>query len=102
MCINKPVAHKPNTESALFVNSVERAMRVLKVFTDKTPELSLSQIASRANLNTSAAQRFTFTLQELGYLVRDPLSKAFRLSPKMLDFAYNYLSSDELVNRATP
>lgn len=94
--------NKPNSESTLFVNSVERAMRVLKVFTDKAPQLSLSQIAERANLNISATQRFTYTLQELGYLVRDPLSKAFSLSPRMLDFAYCYLSSDELVNRATP
>jgi DNA-binding IclR family transcriptional regulator len=97
---NKPPV--PATESTLFVNSVEKAMRVLAVFNGKQPRLSLSQIAGLAKLDLSAAQRFTFTLSALGYLVKDPFTKTYSLSPRMLDFSYYYLASSELVSRAAP
>jgi DNA-binding IclR family transcriptional regulator len=93
---------KTGSKSSLFVNSVEKAMRVLAVFDSKRPHLSLSQIASRANLDLSAAQRFTFTLSNLGYLVKDSFTKTYSLSPRMLDFSYYYLVSSELVSRAAP
>jgi len=90
------------SESTLFVNSVEKAMRVLTVFNGKQPRLSLSQIASLSGLDLSATQRFTFTLTGLGYLVKDPFTKTYSLSPRMLDFSYYYLASNELVSRAFP
>lgn len=100
----KKMTNKPDraSQSTLFVNSVEKAMRVLAVFDGKQPRLSLSQIANLTDLDLSAAQRFTFTLSNLGYLTKDPLTKTYSLSPKMLDFSYNYLASNELVSRATP
>ncbi len=90
------------SQSTLFVNSVEKAMRVLAIFDGKQPRLSLSQIAVVTGLDLSAVQRFTFTLSALGYLVKDPFTKTYSLSPKMLDFSYFYLASNELVNRAAP
>ncbi len=77
-------------------------MRVLTAFNGKQPRLSLSQIASRTGLDLSAAQRFTYTLSGLGYLIKDPFTKTYALAPKMLDFSYYYLASNELVNRAAP
>ncbi|WP_233235635.1 IclR family transcriptional regulator C-terminal domain-containing protein [Bordetella sp. LUAb4] len=92
----------PGASSTLFVNSVEKAMRVLTVFDDKHSRLSLSQIASLADLDMSAAQRFTYTLTTLRYLVKDPFTKTYSLSPRLLDFAFHYLASNELVRRAAP
>ncbi|HTJ98995.1 MAG TPA: IclR family transcriptional regulator C-terminal domain-containing protein [Bordetella sp.] len=92
----------PGASSTLFVNSVEKAMRVLTAFDDKHSRLSLSQIASLTDLDLSAAQRFTFTLVTLRYLVKDPFTKTYSLSPRLLDFAFHYLASNELVRRAAP
>ncbi|WP_443101995.1 IclR family transcriptional regulator [Bordetella sp. H567] len=92
----------PGASSTLFVNSVDKAMRVLTVFDDKHSRLSLSQIAALADLDLSAAQRFTFTLTALRYLVKDPFTKTYSLSPRLLDFAFHYLASNDLLNRATP
>lgn len=89
-------------QSTLFVNSVEKAMRVLAVFNGKQPRLSLSQISALAGLDLSATQRFTYTLSALGYLTKDPFTKTYSLSPRMLDFSYFYLVSSELVTRAAP
>lgn len=92
----------PTSESTLFVNSVEKAMRVLMTFDSSRPRLSLSQIARATGLDMSAAQRFVFTLLTLGYLFRNDQAKTYELSARLLDFGYHYLASNELVQRATP
>ncbi|MFJ2991091.1 IclR family transcriptional regulator [Pandoraea sp. NPDC087047] len=95
-------AAAPSTESTLYVNSVEKAMKVLTAFDGSKRHLSLSEIAAATGFDISAAQRFTFTLSALGYLLKDPQSKKYELSPKLLDFTYHYLVSNELVSRAAP
>src|SRR5687768_15927652 len=55
-------AYVPASDSPLFVNAVEKAMRVLMAFDGSQRHLSLSQIAALTHLDLSAAQRFTFTL----------------------------------------
>jgi IclR family pca regulon transcriptional regulator len=98
----KPSSGSSGTNSTLFVNSVEKAMRVLTAFDDKRTRLSLSQIANLTDLDLSATQRFTHTLTTLGYLAKDPFTKTYSLSPRLLDFAYHYLASNELLSRAAP
>jgi IclR family pca regulon transcriptional regulator len=88
--------------STLFVNSVEKAMTVLKAFDASRPRLTLSQIAALADMDLSGAQRFTYTLVSLGYLSKDEETKTYSLSPQVFDLSYHYLSSNELVNRAAP
>lgn len=88
--------------SSLYVQSVEKAMKVLTAFDGSKRQLSLSEISSLTGFDMSAAQRFTFTLAALGYLFKDPDSRKYELSPRLLDFTYHYLTSNELVSRATP
>ncbi len=89
-------------EDRLFIESVEKAFKVLEVFHGDQPDLGLVEITARTGLNKSAAQRFTHTLHRLGYLKRDPASRRYALSQKVLVSANNFLSVDALVNRATP
>jgi DNA-binding IclR family transcriptional regulator len=98
----KPQRSPAPQRSTLFVNSVEKAVGVLKAFDASRPRLSLSQIASLADMDLSAAQRFTYTLTELGYLEKDEETKTYSLSPQVFELSYHYLSSNELVNRAAP
>jgi DNA-binding IclR family transcriptional regulator len=104
----KSVATKPQVEAAdpstssLYVQSVEKAMKVLTAFDGSKRQLSLSEISSLTGFDMSATQRFTFTLAALGYLFKDPDSRKYELSPRLLDFTYHYLTSNELVSRATP
>jgi IclR family transcriptional regulator, pca regulon regulatory protein len=90
------------TASSLYVQSVEKAMTVLTAFDGSKRQLSLSEIAALTGFDMSATQRFTFTLAALGYLSKDPDSRKYELSPKLLDFTYHYLTSNDLVSRATP
>ncbi len=88
--------------SSLYVQSVEKAMKVLTAFDGTKRQLSLSEIASLTGFDMSATQRFTYTLSALGYLFKDPDSRKYELSPRLLDFTYHYLTSNDLVSRATP
>lgn len=86
---------------ALLVKSVGKAFRVLDTFDQFNSQQTLAQIAVRADLDRSAAQRFTHTLLELGYLTRTN-DKAYELSAKTLNFAYNYTRSSKIIQRAHP
>ncbi|GLQ17355.1 IclR family transcriptional regulator [Maritalea porphyrae] len=87
---------------ALFVGSVEKALRVLQAFSGDKSALSLSEISERTGLGKSAAQRFCHTLVNLGYLLRDERSRQLRPSPKLLEFSFTFLASDPLTSIAAP
>ena len=93
---------KPDKQDRLFVESVRKAFNVLEVFQSDQADLSLGEIIARTGLNKSAAQRFTHTLYRLGYLKRDPSSRRYSLTQKVLKSANSFLSVDALVNRAMP
>ena len=90
------------SHSTLFVNSVAKAMRVLMAFDGSSREMSLSAIARATGFDMSAAQRFTYTLAELGFLRKDPESRTYQLSPKVFDLVYHYLAANDLIHRAGP
>jgi IclR family transcriptional regulator, pca regulon regulatory protein len=89
-------------ESPLFVGSLEKGLRVFQAFDDSHRALRLTEIAAATGLDKSAAQRFTHTLHELGYLRKDPKTKHYRLAPKVLELGFSYLRTDSLVERAMP
>jgi IclR family pca regulon transcriptional regulator len=86
-------------EDTLMVQSVEKAFRVLLAFDVGREMLSLSQIVEATGLDKSAAQRFTHTLLQLGYLVKDEKTRHYGLTPKTLDLGYRYSRSSSLVER---
>lgn len=88
--------------SSLFVNSLQKGFAVLKAFSREHPRLTLAQITRDTGLDKSAAQRFLYTMHELGYLKKDPDTKQYTLSAKVLEFAYTYLYSDPIIERAQP
>ena len=60
----------PEAESSLYVQSVEKAMKVLMAFDGSKRHLSLSEIATLTDLDNSAAQRFTHLRQRTGSVIR--------------------------------
>lgn len=89
-------------DERLFVASVAKAMRVLETFDKDAASLSLSDIAARTGLGRSAAQRFIYTLERLGYLDRDEPSKRYMLSKKVYRFAQHALSANSGLDAAYP
>ncbi|QOZ76467.1 IclR family transcriptional regulator [Bradyrhizobium sp. CCBAU 53351] len=79
-----------------YVASVGKAFAVLQSFSSEAFELTLSEIAARADLDRGTAFRLIQTLVELGYLQAVPPSRRFRLGIACLDLGYNVLSHGSL------
>jgi IclR family pca regulon transcriptional regulator len=88
--------------SPLFVQSLEKGLRVLEAFDSTEQFHGLTEIAHMSGMDKSSAQRFTYTLAQLGYLEKCPRTKRFALGKKALGLAFNYLRSNPLVEAATP
>ena len=95
----------PSTEDRagpLFVRSVEKAMGVLSAFHQADGPLTLADLAQRAGIDRSAAQRMVHTLRALGYVRRDAGGHGFLPGLRVLDHTLDYLRLDPLVRQATP
>jgi IclR family pca regulon transcriptional regulator len=93
---------KGEERSSLFVGSVEKAFQVLEAFRDTHRLMSMAELARAAQLDRSATQRLVHTMEQLGYIRRQPDTALYGLAPKVLTLTYNYLRSRELIERASP
>jgi IclR family transcriptional regulator, pca regulon regulatory protein len=89
-------------QSPLFIGSTEKTFQVLHAFDGPHRHLAMVDIAQRCGLDRSATQRVVHTLETLGYLQRVPETRYYALSSKMLQFSYNYIRANELIDKASP
>lgn len=89
-------------QGPLFVQSVEKALMVLSAFHHADGPLSLTDMAQRAGIDRSAAQRMVHTLRALDYIRRDADGHGFIPGIRILDHTLDCLRLDPLVRRATP
>lgn len=98
---------KPSQPGTLYVGSVEKAFAVLKALRQGQrrlglADLSLAQITELSGLDKSAAQRFSNTLVELGYLEKDPHTRRYRPGLALVEHYYTYIVSNRLAEIAMP
>ncbi|WP_300266101.1 IclR family transcriptional regulator C-terminal domain-containing protein [Microbacterium sp.] len=84
-----------------FVQSLARGLAVIRVFDGEPADLSLAEVARRADIPRAAAGRFLRTLEQLGY-VRANDSGRFALTPRVLELGYGYMSSLSLPEIVQP
>ncbi|WP_228479798.1 IclR family transcriptional regulator domain-containing protein [Microbacterium abyssi] len=89
------------TTSADFVRSLARGLAVIRTFDGDPAELSLAEVARRAAIPRAAARRFLRTLEQLGYVIATADAR-FRLTPRVLELGYGYLSSLSLPEIVQP
>jgi len=82
------------------VQSLVRGLAVVRAFDATSPSLTLTEVAQRSSLTRAAARRFLLTLVELGYVETD--GRQFRLTPRVLDLGFAYLSSLSIPEVALP
>ncbi len=99
LSVTPPVMKKSDP---LMIQSVAKCFRVLEAFDEAHPKLTLSEIAQLTSFDLSAVQRFCHTLNKLGYLDKDPLTRQHSLSLKVLNLSYQYKHSSMLVRAAMP
>ncbi|HEX3792524.1 MAG TPA: IclR family transcriptional regulator C-terminal domain-containing protein [Pseudonocardiaceae bacterium] len=82
------------------VQSFARGLAVIRAFSVGGPELTLSEVATRAEVTRAAARRFLLTLVDVGYAHTD--GKRFWLRPTILELGNAYLSALGLADVARP
>jgi IclR family pca regulon transcriptional regulator len=93
-------ADEPLRPGDAYVQSFARGLAVIKAFSAASPALTLSEVAAATALTRAGARRILLTLQTLGYVALD--GRVFRLTPRILDLGYAYLSTMPLWNVAEP
>lgn len=83
-----------------FVQSLERGLAIIRVFSAERSSLTVSEIAQISGLTRAAARRFLLTLSELGYVVAK--RNRFELTPRVLELGYSYLSALSFPEIALP
>ena len=83
-----------------YVQSFARGLEVIRSFSASTPQQTLSEVAAQTGLTRAGARRILLTLQTLGYVESD--GRLFRLTPRILDLGFAYLSSLPIWNLAEP
>lgn len=69
------------------VPALDRSLDILELLSDTPAGMTLSDLSQGLDIPKNAVFRITQTLLARGYLVRNPLSLAFSLSPKLLRLA---------------
>lgn len=78
------------------VQSVQRALDLLEVFLEHGSEIGLSRIAGLLNLNKATAYRLLSTLEDRGYVRRNPISRKYTLGIKVFELGYYFQSQLEV------
>lgn len=86
----------------LFLKVLEKGLLVLRSFTASRRSMGLHEIAEITQLSKSSVQRIVHTLEMLGYVSKNPKTRQFTLTAKIMDIGYNYLAADTLVDIANP
>jgi len=75
------------------IQSVERALRILDLFDEQTPELKITEMSSMMNLHKSTLHSLLLTLKTYGYIDQDAESGKYRLGTKLLERGQMLLQS---------
>jgi IclR family pca regulon transcriptional regulator len=78
----------------LYVDAFARGLSVIRAFDAEHRMLSLAEVAEAAGISRASARRLLATLVHLGYVHAD--GRTFRLTPKVMQLGYAYLSGQTL------
>src|SRR5581483_11371656 len=73
------------------LQSLERGMAVIQIFSRERPALTLSEVARLTGMTRATARRILLTLEKLGHVRSE--GRLFSLTPRVLTLGWAYLSS---------
>ncbi|GGA13183.1 transcriptional regulator [Paenibacillus marchantiophytorum] len=82
----------PNTNPQLLL-SVQNALSLLKLFTVKTPEKRLTELAHELGLGKSTTSRLLSTLLNEGFVFQDPVTHKYRLGQRIVSLYHVMVTS---------
>lgn len=89
--IENTVENDEARNSENFVRSFARGLEVIRSFNKQRPMQTLAEISSDIGLARAGVRRLLFTLISLGYVEKE--GRFFRLTPKILELGFSYLTT---------
>ena len=86
--------------SDAYVQSFARGLAVIRAFNAERPAMTLTEVAEAAGLTRAGARRILLTLVQLGYVATE--GRLFRLTPRILELGFAYLTSMPFWDLAEP
>lgn len=83
-----------------FVNSIARCLSIMNSIASSTEGATVSELSKLNKINHTTVIRYLFTLKKIGYIVQDPVSKRYRLTPKILSMGVSAVA--DLRSRVLP
>lgn len=85
---------------AYFVPALEKGLDVLEALASAQVPLTLTELARTLDRSSSVLFRIIDALEKRAYLVRDPVSGAYRLTLKLYELAHTHSPVDNLLKAA--
>ncbi|MCC7157500.1 MAG: IclR family transcriptional regulator [Bryobacterales bacterium] len=82
---------------AYFVPALEKGLDVLEALASAQVPPTLTELARTLNRSSSVLFRIIDSLEKRGYIVRDPVSGAYRLTLKLYELAHTHSPVDNLL-----
>ncbi len=79
-----------------------RAIRLLKLFTNEKPEMTLAELSKTSGLNKTTTHRLLRALQSESLIERNPATSAYSLGPGLMALGVQALASSDLRRRVRP
>lgn len=93
---------EPADKSSSWVEALFQGLSVLRVFDGEHNGLTLTEIAQKLGWSRTKPYRYVYTLEQMGYLVRQEGSKRYRPTSLTMTLGYSYLSGLSLLELAQP
>src|SRR5689334_492159 len=94
--IEQGIARGLPSKTGLQSNSVRRALAILEFLKDSDRRRNLSEISRKMDLAKSTTSILLSTLENNGYIRRDPADRRYSLSIKAFAFSPGLLSHSDL------
>jgi DNA-binding IclR family transcriptional regulator len=86
----------PQSQPYPGTQAVQRALSLLKAFSDEQPDMSLDDLARQAQLNKTTAFRLLTALESEGLVARTPNAETYRLGPEIVVLGARALRANDL------
>lgn len=70
-----------------FVSTVDKALELLNLFSERDPEIGLSEIARRSGYDKATTRRLLVSMERQGVVEQDSGSRKYRLGPALIRLA---------------
>lgn len=82
--------------------SIERAARLLGLFSPEEPELTLAELTSRLDTSKATAHRYALALRHAGLLRYERARQVYALGPRIVELAASALAGLRIIKIAGP